>query len=164
MVCFDGKDPTQGASHGCQNKRVSSISLGDGLAGTVPNAVIRLGHPATIHTMSWPVLRLTLTASSSRMWPHRPATYVATSTWGVGARRLSRHRLAHCSFLSPSYHAGHATILSSWPEAGIYLAGFPRHGDEPVTATSSCGVLVNDRITFVRPREPTYLHSPEYSI
>lgn len=77
MVCFHGKDPTQGASHGCQNKTDSSHSLGDGLAGTVPNAVIRLGHPATIHTMSWPVLRLTLTASLSRRWPHRPATYVA---------------------------------------------------------------------------------------
>lgn len=55
--------------------------------GDGPDAVIRLGYPAPIHTLPWPVLRLTLTASlESAVASQRRS--VATSTWGGGGQTI----------------------------------------------------------------------------
>lgn len=74
--------------HGCQNKKTSSILWETG-AGTVPNAVIRLGYPAPIHTT---YVMAGVEVDSHRLLESAVASQsrVATSTWGrVGVRRSS---------------------------------------------------------------------------
>lgn len=111
---------------------------------------------STLH-MSWPVLRLTLTASSSRRWPHSPATHVAPSlrryvNVGAGGGETVKHT-------GGGQHKTGQSAATAWHTAAFCLQGAMlrfSHLDltpasispdskacyEPVTATSSCGVSV----------------------
>lgn len=133
--------------HGCQNKKSLVHSLGDG-RGDRPRS--------TLH-MSWPVLRSTLTASSSRRWPHSPATHVAPSlrryvNVGAGGGETVKHT-------GGGQHKTGQSAATAWHTAAFCLQVTMlrfSHLDltpasispdakacyEPVTATSPCGVSV----------------------